>query len=302
MDKRIIVTQVTTLFLIMAIGFIARKAKILNPESTKGLMALLVNITAPLTALTAFQFDFSKQMLDEAGVVLFFSIAVHLFSILLSKVLFFRMPDVTGRVLRFATVFSNCAFMGYPVIGGFFGPRGVFLTAIYVAVFNIFAWTYGVFIFTSKADRDSLKHALLNPGVISVVLGMLMFLFSIKLPRPLAQTFELVGGMTTPISMLIIGSLLAELKFTELFSGLAVYYGSMVRLLVIPLLSLSCLRFFGIKGIVLGVCVLAVAMPAATLTAPLADQNGGDARFASRVVFLSTIFSMVTIPVVLWMV
>lgn len=296
MDKSIIITQVVVLFLIMAIGFIARKLRILNADSTRGLIGLLLYITAPFVALSSFQFTFSQQMLAEAWKIFVFSVMAHLVTILLGKFLYCRTPDATGKVLRFATAFSNCGYMGYPVIGGFFGKHGIFLTSIYVAVFNIFAWTYGVFIFTGKADRKSLRHALLNPGVIAVFLGLFLFSLSIKLPAPVAQTLDMVGGMTTPLSMLIIGSMLANLKLVDLFSGFSIYYVSLIRLVVIPLLTLGGLRLMGIKGVMLGVCVLTVAMPVATLSAPLAEQNGGDAVFACRVVFLSTILSMFTIP------
>jgi predicted permease len=297
MDKSIIITQVTVLFLIMTIGFVTRKLKILTEDSTKGLTGLLLYVTAPLVAVSSFQFKFSQEMLSEAVLVFVFSGGVHLATILLGKLLFFRTSDATGKILRFATVFSNCGFMGYPVIGGFYGERGLFLTSIYLVVFNIFVWTYGVFIFTGKADRKSLQHALLNPGVIAVFLGLILFLLSIKLPLPIAQTMDAVGGMTTPLSMLIIGSMLANLKPADLFSGFNIYYVSLIRLLVIPLLTLGGLRLMGIKGVMLGVCMLTVAMPVATLAAPLAEQNGGDAVFASRVVFISTVLSMLTIPV-----
>jgi predicted permease len=302
MDRNIIFTQVIALFLMMIIGFGARKVKILNPLMNKGLNEILVNITAPCLAITAFQFTYSSQMLAEAGVVGLFAVAAHVLTALLGKCFFFRLPDALGKVLRFTTIFSNCGFMGYPVIGGFFGAKGIFLTSVYVAVFNLFVWTYGVFIFTGKSDRAALRHAVFNPGVVAVFMGMALFLFSLKLPAPLAQTLEMVGAMNTPISMIIIGSMLADLKPGALFSGWTVYYGSVVRLLVVPFLALVILKLLGVHGVLLGVCMLTVAMPAATLSVPLAELNNGDAPFASRVVFLSTIFSIVTIPLMIWMI
>jgi predicted permease len=292
-----IFSQVMTLFLIMMVGFIARKVKVLDAEMVKCLNKLLINVAAPFIALSAFQFSFSGRMLAEAGTVFSFSVAANLAAILIGKLLFLRMSDSTGKVLRFSAIFSNCAFMGYPIIGGFYGEHGIFLTSIYVVSFNIFVWTYGVFIFTGKADREAMKHALLNPAVVAILLGLLLFLFSVKLPMPVKLTLEMIGGMTTPLAMIIVGSMLAELKPAALFSGWSVYYGSAVRLLAMPLVTLGCLQLFGVKkGVVLGVCVLSVAMPVATLTTPLAEQNGGDALLASRLVFISTMLSMVTIP------
>jgi predicted permease len=300
MDKSVVTVQVATLFLIMAVGFIARKQKILNPDLTKGLSDLLLNITSPFLALSSFQFAFSRDMLAAAGMVVSFAAIAHIVSIFLGKILYGRTSGATGKVLRFITIFSNCGFMGYPVIGSIFGQRGIFFTSFYVAVFNIFVWTYGIFIFTGKADRRSLAGALLNPGMAAVFLGFLLFLLSFKLPLPVAQAIQAVGSMTTPISMIIVGSMLTEVRPGDLFSGWAIYYGALIRLVVLPLAALLILKGIGFKGILLGVCVLTVAMPAATLTVPLAESNRGDVSFASRIVFLTTILSVLTIPMVIW--
>jgi predicted permease len=299
MDKSVVIIQVATLFLIMTVGFIARKRNILNPAINKGLSDLLLNITSPFLALSSFQFAFSRDMLSAAGMVLVFAIIIHVAGILVGKILFARFNDATGKILRFITIFSNCGFMGYPVIGSLFGQRGIFLTSIYVAVFTAFIWTYGVFVFTGKADRRSLAAALLNPGIIAVFLGMLLFLFSLKLPLPVAQTLQAVGAMTTPISMIIVGSMLADVKAGDLFSGWAIYYGALIRLLILPVVTLFILKGIGFKGILLGVCVLTVAMPAAAISVPLAESNRGDVFFASRTVFLTTILSVLTIPMVI---
>lgn len=302
MDKSVVFDQVATLFLIMAVGFIARKCRFLNPEVNKGLTAILLNISAPLMAMAAFQFPFSKQRLQQAGMVFAFAVAAHLLTILLGKLLYFRSRGETAKVLRFATIFSNCGFMGYPVAASLFGQNGVFFTAVYVAVFHLFVWTYGTFIFTGQASRDSVKRVLLTPGVLAVIAGMGLFLFAVKLPVPVAQTFQIVGSMTTPVSMILVGSMLADMRPADLFSGFSIYYGIAVRLLVIPLLTLVVLRQLGFTGIALGICVMTVAMPVAAMSVPLAEQNKGDAFFASRMVFLSTILSMATIPLVICLV
>ena len=302
MDKSIIFNQVMILFLLMAIGFIIRKGKILNPELTQGLTGLLLNVTSPILAFSSFQFDYSREMLVNAALIFGFAMAAHLGAILLGKVLFFRFPGDTGKVLRFCTVFSNCGFMGYPIIGGLFGAEGIFYTSIYVAVFTLFLWTYGVFVYTGKTDPRFLKKAFLNPGMIAVGLGLLVFLGSVKLPAPLAQALDSVGEMTTPIAMITIGAMLADIKPLDIVSGFSVYYGSFIRLLLIPVLTLFVLKAIGMTGITLGVSVIAVAMPAAALSVPLAQQNDCDAVFASRLVFMTTIFSIFTIPMIIWMI
>jgi predicted permease len=300
MDRSVVFTQVATLILILGVGFVARKQNILNPALNKGLSDLLLNVTTPFLAFSSFQFTFSWEVFADAAVILIFAVIAHLVTILLGRILYIGIPGADGKILRFITVFSNCGFMGYPVLGSLFGQSGVFLTSLYNMVFNIFVWTYGVCIFTGKADRRSLVSALLNPGMIAVLLGMVFFLCSFKLPLPVAQTLQSVGGMTTPIAMIIVGSMLADMKPGDLFSGWPIYYGALIRLLFLPFVTLFILKGIGLKGILLGVCVLMMAMPAATLSVPLAENNQGDAFFASRIVFLTTILSVVTMPVVIW--
>lgn len=300
MNREIIISQVITLFLLIGVGFAARKTRILTSKRNKGLTDILLNITAPCMAVASFQFAFSKALLHNAWIVLIFAVAAHLIAILLGKLLFFKIPEATRKVLWFGMIFSNCGFMGFPIMESLFGKEGVFYTSIYVAVFNLFVWTYGVMIFTGKIDRRSLKNMLLNPSIIAVFCGAFIFLFSIKLPVPISQALQLLGAMTTPISMIVVGSMLADVEPASIFSGFSIYYGTILRLLVIPFLALGVLRWLNIDGIVLGVCVLFLAMPIAALSVPLAEKYGGDASMASRIVFLSTIFSVFTIPAIIW--
>ena len=190
--------------------------------------------------------------------------------------------------------------MGLPVLEALYGKIGIFYASIYITAYNIFTWTNGVMIFTGEKNIKAFKKALLNPGIIAVFIGMIILLFSIKLPYPVLRTFEILGTMTTPLSMLIIGSLIADVKFKELFSGWALYYVSLIRLVIIPLLVLVVLRIMGIHDeILLGVCLTTVAMSAAANTAVFAERYNGDSALASRIVAFTTIMSMVTIPIIL---
>lgn len=200
-----------------------------------------------------------------------------------------------NRVLRAAAIFSNCGFMGFPILASVYGTQGVFYGSFYVLTFNLLIWTAGVAIFTGKREALTWKQAL-NPAVISVLIGFCLFIFSIKLPAPIFKTLDMVGSMTTPLSMLIIGSLLVEIKLSEAFSGFSIFYATIIRLIVLPLTVILLLKLLGANGLILGVPVLAGAMPTAALVAVFAEKHGADALLASRAVFLSTILSIVTIP------
>ena len=302
MENNPVVGQVMVLFLTMIVGIIAAKQNIIDDHARKKLSDLLLYITSPFLVISSFNFKFSSDMLVSAGIVFNFSLAIHFFSIFLGKLLFAKYPYEKQSVLKFILVFSNCGFMGFPVLEGLFGKTGVFYGSIYVAVFNAFIWTYGVMLFSKGSQQSSVKKALINPGIISVVVGFFIFLFSIELPKPVLQTLDMVGSMTSPISMLVIGAILAETNLKDIFTGFEVYYGTVLRLVVMPLIAILALTLIGIDRELLRVCVVLVAMPAAANTVIFAEKYEANSLLASRCVALSTILSIVTIPLIMMLI
>lgn len=296
MGNSALIEQVIVLFLIMIVGFIAKNKDIINSQVSKKLSELLLYITSPFLVITSFNFKFSMDMLTNAGIVFIFAVIAHIFSIVLGMIAFRKYPDRIKSVLKFITIFPNCGFMGFPVLESIFGKIGIFYGSIYVVVFNLFIWTYGVMLFSGSREKGSLKELMLNPGIISVFIGIIIFLFSIELPDPIFNTLDLVGGMTAPLSMLIVGALLADVDFKKLFYGSEIYYGSFIRLIFVPLIALAALRLIGMDEQLLKICVILVAMPAAANTAIFAEKYGADSILASRCVAVSTIFSMLTMP------
>lgn len=130
MNQVIIINQVATLFLLILVGFIIRKLGIINRELNMGLSNLLLYVTLPFSIVTSFNFPFSKTLLSNAMIIFLISIAIHLFAIFISKLLFFKYPAATNRVLRATAVFSNCGFMGFPILEAVYGTQGVFLRFI----------------------------------------------------------------------------------------------------------------------------------------------------------------------------
>lgn len=296
MSSIIVTNQVITLFLILIVGYFARKRAILTSELTTGLTNFLINVTSPFMIISSFQFDFSKEMLAFAGKILTFSFLAHIFSTLIGLIIFKKYPENIRKILRFTTTFSNCGFMGFPLLQSIYGKIGVFYGSIYVVGFNIFLWTVGVMIFTEKRDLSTIKNAFLSPNIIAVLIGITTFILSLKIPTPIYSALEIIGGMTTPISMLVVGSILAEMKLKELFSGFAVYYGTLIRLVIIPMLSLLITGLLNFEPLLQGVCVISTATPAAATTAIFAEKYNGDSAFASRIIVISTVLSIITLP------
>lgn len=295
MDTRII-NEVVVLFLIMAVGFYARRRGMIDGNINRGLSELLLNVTMPLMIMVSFNFDFNKEMLVTAGKLFVLSLLLHVALFFASDLFYRRHPQDAKNVLRFTAMFSNCAFMGFPVLQSIYGKIGVFYASIFSVPFIIVLWTLGVMLFEGERSPTALKKAFLNPGILAVVVGFVMFSFSLRLPSPVQQACEMIGSTTTPLAMIVVGSTLAEMRFREMLAGRSVYYGSLVRLVVIPLLVLGVLSLLGVKGMLLGICVISMAMPASANTAAFAEKYQSDTALASRCVFLTTILSMFTIP------
>jgi|SRR5690554_6419918 len=301
MQTMILLNQGATLFLLMLIGFIAQKGKILDQKITNGLMDFLLYVTFPATIIRSYSSNFSPQMLLGAGIILLVSLIIHLCFALLSLPLYTKSPRNQRSVLQFVTTYSNASFMGFPIMEAVFGEIGIFYASIYVVPPRILLWTLGVSLFAIPEKNDSrishrLKRVLLNPGILAVLLGLPLFIFSIKLPAPITNTLKSLGSMTTPLAMVIIGARLGQSKLEGLFSDLNQYYCVLMRLIVLPVLTYFALSWIGFDRILLGVCVLAAAMPAATTVVVVAGKYNGDSVYASRLVFITTLFSMFTIP------
>lgn len=298
MEYSNILNQILILFLVMAVGFVAGKKSIITQEVNYGLSKILINITLPFMIVSSFSFEFSKEMFHTGVTLLIISMVIHLALTVISFALYRKNSPNIQKVLRFITIFSNCGFIGFPVVGSVFGSEGIFYTAIYNVGFNVFAWTVGVMIFKGKDGRD-FKKAIINPGIISVTIGMILFIFSIKLPFAIGETISLIGSMTSPLSMIIVGVSLCTVKFREVFSDLTLYYASFIRLIAIPVTVFFILKMLGFTSMLLGIPVLVCAMPAAANTVTFAQIYNGDVQYASKATVITTILSAFTIPFII---
>jgi predicted permease len=189
--------------------------------------------------------------------------------------------------------------MGLPLMKALYGDDGVFYGSFYIVAFNIVLWTYGYMMIGGRGSRKQvLKKVFANPSIVAVYIGMIIFIFSIRIPEMITGAVDAVGNMTMPLSMLIIGAVISTAKLRTVFSDWRVYFAGAVRLLVMPLIAI-CLTFIpGIPHMPVAVLVTALAMPAAANTTVFSELFNKDAIFASKCVSVSTLLSILTIPLV----
>jgi predicted permease len=194
--------------------------------------------------------------------------------------------------------FANTGFMGYPVLEAFFGKEAVFYGVVFNIIYPLLMFTVGTAFMTFAADPPGKKRRFpwKNPGILASIAAFTLFLMPFRLPYILARPIDMLGGLTTPLSLIVIGSLLTHIRLRDIGKGADIYAGLLFRLAIIPLAVFAALRALGFSGYLLSVPVLFSAMPAAANISIFADQFGGNEELASRLVFLSTLLSVFTLP------
>lgn len=299
--------QILVLFIILIAGYIARKLDVVDDRMTKGFSSLLLKLALPALIIDSLQQTYSPELLREGGLILLISFVVYGASGVLALFLPRLLRSEQGEigVFRFALLFSNVGFMGYPVVLAIFGQEGLFYAAIYNLPFNLLVFTLGVVVMTLGAgDNTHLINwrMFISPAVVAVLIGFALFVFGLKLPGPIAQSIKMIGSLTTPLSMIIVGALLSSINAREIFSNWRVYAISTARLIIIPVLVWLSLRLLTDNVLLVGVPTIIAAMPAAANTAILAQEYGASPRLASQVVFISTLLSVLTIPLLVYLI
>lgn len=301
MDFSIVLAQVGTFFLVMIAGVICGRFGVIDEHTNKRLSKLLIYVTMPLLLISSFQdMAYSPSDMGRLMQVLLISVAVYIATILLGTVLYRRTEPGKRSILRFALVFNNVAYMGFPLLNGLFGHEAVFYASGFILPFNVLIWTYGIMQFSRKGEDRHIKRALLNPGTISILIALPLYLLSVRLPAPVLAAVDMLGDMTGPLGMLVIGVLLSHSRIKDLFAGWEMYIASAMRLLVVPLATYGVLSLLSVDKTMTSIIVIITGMPVAVNSAIFAEMFDGDAHLASRTVIFSTLAAMVTIPLILY--
>lgn len=299
MNFTAILNGVLSLFLIMFVGYIARKKQILDETLTKGISQILLNITLPLLIVTSFNFTFTDDIRIKVYKCFIYCFFIFVITALLAKVFFMPIKNKDkNTILQFGIIFSNCGFMAFPIIESILGAEGVLYTSIFNMFFSIFLWTYGVILFTNtdSESKVDIRKVLKNPSIIAVAIGLILMIFSFRLPSIIEKSFTMVGSMTTPLSMIIIGSILAANKLGNLAKDITIYYGTLIKLIILPLIfTLIAKVFFTIDTLWITL-ILLIAMPVASMTSIFANNYNRNIDYSAVYVFISTLFSILTIP------
>jgi len=296
--------QVAVMFLIMSIGILCYKKKMISENTGAELSKFLLMIVNPCVILHAFQIEYKPELANGLVISVLLAIISNTLGVVVATLLIRKNPERKEYIVeRFAIVFSNCGFMGIPLIQAVVGDIGVFYASTYVAVFNFFTWTYGVSIMKGKMSVKDILKVLTSAPIISIVVGIAIFLFSIKLPVIVAKPIEFISSLNTPLAMIVTGIYLARTNIKSALKNIRIFVISAIRLIVVPAIMLIVFVFIGAENEIftslLIANMIATACPTASSTLMMSRMFDRNAEYASMIITVSTLFSILTIPVVM---
>jgi len=296
-------SRLGTIGIILALGFLLGKFKVIDTKFNKTLVNLLLMVFMPASLFVAFPSTF-----DQATSDLFFKglIAgtVVMFSLVVASRIIFNKYIYKGELRfesQFAFIFNNATFLGYPIVASTFGQQGIIPYCGFIIAFNIALFSYGVFLFQRKVTPKLFLGIITNPNIIAVAAGMALFLTGFKLPSFITDAAQFTGNATTALSIICIGFMLSHAKLLKLLKKWRLILTAAIQLIVGPLMTYGLLRALHFPDEVVYVCTLIQALPTATSLGLFAAKYGGNDIESSELVTISTILSIGLMPLMVWL-
>lgn len=299
----VIIESVTSLFIIILVGVYGSKKKIITQKTNKALIDILIQIALPFMILSSFIFRYDDSIKANIIKTFYYSIIAYIIMILISYIILIPIKKDKKTILHFANVFTNTGYVGFPILNSIYGAEGVIYGSIFNMFFVILLWTYGLIIFKGDFNKKELgyemKNILINPSIIAVCIGIILMIFNIKLPGALLSSIRSIGNITGPLSMIIIGVILSNTNIKKYIKDWTIYYGVTIKLIIIPFTLYLLSLLIGDRSKSINTVIIMSAMPAAAMTAILAENFDKEKEYAAVIVSVTTLISLITVTVLL---
>lgn len=309
MDFLLTFQNVSVLFLLIVVGYLVGKTGIVSASGQRELSSLVLKVTMPATIILAFQLEYTKERFDTAMRIMLIVAGAYLGMIILSSLFakLYKLPNNQRDIVQVAGILPNTSFMGFPIVLSILGKEALFYSVLGAGlIFELVAWTYGIYVINrstgSKSEGSALKNIILSPGILAIIIGFGLFITSTTIPEPLNTTMGILSQATSPMAMLVVGILLSRTNIKECVTNIRLYFVALTRLLIFPLLTFFVLSILGFSGMEIVIPVIMLGMPTAAYVAIFSANAGNDANFASQIVFVSSLLSLITIPVLVMLV
>ena len=289
--------KIAEMFILILLGVLSFKSKLIDESTSKKLSNFLLMLVSPCLILNSYQIEYRPELIQRLFLCLVFSFLSFALNILIVQMVIRPKSGPNIAIDRMGIIYSNCAFIGIPLVEGVLGKEGVFYVSAYLTVLNILIWTHGVSLMVKGGSiKENLKN-LNTPTIYAIIIGLLLFFLQFKIPSILLNSIASLGSMNTPLAMLIAGVNLAQSDLLRSFKSPRTYLISFIKLIVIPMATLLMLLIMGAERNIAFVVFICTACPTGTITTMLALRYNKDARYASEMFCTTTFFSMITIPV-----
>ncbi|MCR4766718.1 MAG: AEC family transporter [Saccharofermentans sp.] len=293
------------IFIFLALGFVLNKTKVIDGPAEKALSKILLTAVLPFMILNSSQHTFSHEAVNgmitcAAVAVCYYALSLIVLRLSLKKA---KMLEDERRIMVCCTVFANTGFVGFPLMEALFGNYGLLLAAVFNLCYNIFFYTYAVYLFSRKT-KFKLLEIFKNPVSVASILAIVLFVIPWRMPSFLSETFKLIGDMTVPMSMMVMGSMLAGVKIGKLVSDKKAYVVSALRLIILPAVMMAAVwglsLFLPVSAETKSVLVLMCALPCGSMNVIYSENHDVAPHFCARTVSLSMIFMLVTLLFWTW--
>lgn len=293
--------QVFIMFILIVVGYMCFKVRIIDDIGTAQMTELLLKVVFPSVILTAFTVPLTEDRLRKFFIALALTFASHVIGIIVAYFAIGKKAGVDSAVESFATIYTNNGFMGIPLIAGLFGNEGVFYATAYICIGNLFTWTHGVMLMENSEQKKSdisLLKIIKSPAIVAIIIGMIMLLFKISLPKDISKVITCISNMNTPLAMFIVGAILAQTNIISAFKDLKVYKIVILTNLVIPLIAAILYSFLAVDRNLIINNIISTACPTSCLAVIFSKKYNRNIKLASEIFTVSNLLTIVTLPVI----
>ncbi len=294
-----ILNQTLIMLILIGVGVICAKTKLISEASNKDLSKFVLQVVNPVVIFMSYQKPYKAELAKNLLLTFIISIAAMAGLIILSYVFVRRKEGSEFEIERFSSVYSNCGFMGIPLVSALFGDEGVFYLTAFITVFNLIVWTHGVILISGEKDFKQVVKVFYSPTIISIILGLITFFLEIRIPDTAASALGFIKDVNTPMAMVVSGVTMAGTNVPKLLKNYKVYYVCLLKLLVMPLILAVPLALVGVLDSKVGMTILvAASAPPAAMCTLLSIRYGKNSIYASEIFTAGTILSVGTLPLV----
>ncbi|MDE5556415.1 MAG: AEC family transporter [Ruminococcus sp.] len=286
------------MLILIIVGILCAKLKLISSSTNKELSQFVLQVVNPVVIFMSYQKEYEARLVKNLLLTFAFSAIAFAVTILLAYLFIWKKDGRHTEVERFSAIYSNCAFMGIPLVNALFDSEGVFYLTAFLTVFNIVIWTHGVITISGEKDFKQVLKVFYSPTIIAIVLGIITFFLKIKLPEVPTSALQFISNINTPMAMIVSGVTISATKISDLLKNVRIYYVCLVKLLIVPLVTALVMMPFNIDEMVRMTIVITTAAPPAAMCTLFCLKYNKNSVYASEIFAAGTILSVLTLPLV----